>query len=204
MKNPYEILGISADATDEQVKEAYRNLAKKYHPDNYVNNPLADIAEEKMAEINSAYDEILEMRKKGQNNGSYAGVNYDGYGSYSSSSSSAASSRYPEIREMIRRGQIEEAERMLDNVSSMSRDAEWYFLKGVVQYRRGWMESAYQNIATACRLDPYNQEYRSTLSHIENAQTGGYRTQGGNSYSSCSCCDVCAAMACFDCLCDCC
>ena len=64
MNNPYEVLGVSETATDEEVKAAYRNLAKKYHPDNYTDSPLADVAEQKMKEINEAYDMINQMRQK--------------------------------------------------------------------------------------------------------------------------------------------
>jgi len=63
MNNPYEVLGVSETATDEEVKAAYRNLAKKYHPDNYTDSPLADVAEQKMKEINEAYDMINQMRQ---------------------------------------------------------------------------------------------------------------------------------------------
>ena len=56
MRDPYEILGVSRDASDEEIKNAYRQLARKYHPDNYADNPLSDLASEKMKEINEAYD----------------------------------------------------------------------------------------------------------------------------------------------------
>ena len=59
MKDPYSVLGVSQNATDEEIKKAYREQARKYHPDNYVDNPLSDLAEEKMQEINEAYDEII-------------------------------------------------------------------------------------------------------------------------------------------------
>ena len=65
MTDPYKVLGVSPDATDEQVKAAYRELAKKYHPDNYVNNPLSDLAQEKMKDINEAYDMIVTQRRQG-------------------------------------------------------------------------------------------------------------------------------------------
>jgi molecular chaperone DnaJ len=90
LKNPYEVLGISPSSTNEEVRDAYRTLAKKYHPDNYVDSPLADMAEEKMKEINSAYDEILRIRaneKKSNSQGSNYGnsdtgsANYGAYGS---------------------------------------------------------------------------------------------------------------------------
>ena len=81
MRDPYEVLGVSPDASDDEVKRSYRDLARKYHPDNYQNNPLADLAEEKMKEINEAYDAITRTRSGG---GAYAGggaaQNHGGYG----------------------------------------------------------------------------------------------------------------------------
>ena len=70
MTNPYSVLGVSPSATDDEIKKAYRELARKYHPDNYHDNPLADLASEKMKEINEAYDEITRQRAGG---GSAAG-----------------------------------------------------------------------------------------------------------------------------------
>ncbi|MFA6948143.1 MAG: DnaJ domain-containing protein, partial [Eubacteriales bacterium] len=83
MTDPYKVLGVSPDATDDEVKKAYRDLARKYHPDTYVNNPLADLAQEKMKEINEAYDEIQKMRASGAKNtssqtGGQSGNNYSG------------------------------------------------------------------------------------------------------------------------------
>ena len=59
VNDPYKVLEISPEATDEEVKTAYREMARKYHPDNYANNPLSDLAQEKMQEINEAYDTII-------------------------------------------------------------------------------------------------------------------------------------------------
>ena len=70
MNDPYQVLGVSKNATDEEIKKAYRDLARKYHPDNYHDNPLADLAQEKMKEINEAYDMITKSRSSG---GGYSG-----------------------------------------------------------------------------------------------------------------------------------
>ena len=77
MRDPYQVLGVPSTATDEEVKKAYRNLAKKYHPDNYHDDPLADLAQEKMKEINEAYEEIQNQRKRGASG--------NGYGAYGGS-----------------------------------------------------------------------------------------------------------------------
>ena len=85
MTDPYKVLGVSPNATDDEVKDAYRRLARKYHPDNYVNNPLSDLATEKMKEINEAYDEIQRQRKSGGSGygqQSYGGGYQQSYGGY--------------------------------------------------------------------------------------------------------------------------
>mgnify|MGYP000509594444 CR=1 FL=1 len=87
MKDPYSVLGVSQSASDDEIKKAYRELARKYHPDNYQNNPLADLAEEKMKEINEAYDAITKQRAGGggyqqqPSGGSYGGGYQTGYSS---------------------------------------------------------------------------------------------------------------------------
>ena len=63
--DPYKVLGVSPDASEEEVKSAYRQLVKKYHPDNYADSPLADLANEKMQEVNDAYDTVINRLRSG-------------------------------------------------------------------------------------------------------------------------------------------
>lgn len=192
MQNPYEVLGIQPTATDDEVKAAYRELAKKYHPDNYSNNPLSDLAEEKMQEINEAYDAIIRMRRQGGAVGGNAGYQRGG------------SSRYTDIRNLIRTGRTIDAEALLDGIPAPSRDAEWYFLKGSVLYKKGWLEESYSHFSTAVRMDPTNAEYRQALDQLDRQRrTGGYRVAPGMNTGGCSACDVCNSLICADCCCEC-
>ena len=154
MKDPYAVLGVSSNASDDEIKNAYRELARKYHPDNYADNPLSDLAGEKMKEINEAYDQIMNMRRAGKN-------------SNGSAYNSSASSSFPEVRTLINQGRLEQAQEVLDGVPPQSRDAEWYFLNGTVLYRRGWFDQAFTSFTTASRMDPSNMEYRNAVNNAQ-------------------------------------
>jgi len=197
MSDPYKVLGISPDASDEELKSAYRELARKYHPDSYANNPLSDLAVEKMKEINEAYDQVTAMRRDGKNGRAE---------SWGWASSSSSSSQFADIRRLINAGRITEAEELLDGVQRHARDAEWFFLKGSIQYARGWMEDAYENFSKACEMNPQNREYRAALGQLQWQRNNGrpqnaYRA--GSPMGGCSICDMCAAFMCADCLCSC-
>ena len=138
MRDPYEVLGVSPDAGDDEVKRAYRDLARKYHPDNYQNNPLADLAEEKMKEINEAYDAITRGRTVGSGGGYAQSYSYGGGASYQQQRQSGGAGVFIQARQAISRNDLEGAERLLH--SAPSRSGEWYFLMGSIAYRRGWLE----------------------------------------------------------------
>lgn len=196
MKNPYDVLGISENATNEEVKEAYKALAKKYHPDNYVDSPLAQMAEERMKEINEAYDEILRMRTSGgSKNGNYSNSHT------SSDFSSNYDSSYSQIRYSINKGDYKSAEKMLNDIPQTQRGAEWFFLKGCILVHRGYYFDAMRYVDKACELDPSNREYSTLRDNLRvQSQTFSNPTQHQQS-GGCNMCDVCSFLICLDCLC---
>ena len=197
MTDPYKVLGVSRDASDDEIKKAYRELARKYHPDNYANNPLSDLVEEKMKEINEAYDEVQKQRAN-KASGSTSPYQSSASGSYTHAG------EYRHIRELINDGSYSEADLILDSISQADRNAEWNFLKGCVLYQRGWYHDAQKLFETACYLDPNNTEYREALLRVINASAAfghGYRTINDH---SCSLCQLCGTCMCAELLCQCC
>ena len=197
MSDPYKVLGVPSSASDEEVKAAYRELARKYHPDAYVGNPLSDLAAEKMKEVNEAYDQVTTFRRNAGSQGTSQGP----------SGASASSSQFWDIRRLINAGRVTEAEELLDGVQRQARDAEWHFLKGSVQYTRGWMEDAYESFSRACEMNPHNREYRAALKQLQWQRGNGrpqnaYRTTNTHG-GGCNMCDVCATLYCADCCCEC-
>ena len=203
MKDPYQILGISSSATDEEVKNAYRALARKYHPDNYGDdNPLKDLANEKMQEINSAYDEIQRIRSSG-------GSSYRGNGTYYSSYSGTGSTSgvYYEIRQLINSRRFGEAERRIANIPISDRTAEWHYLNSIILMHRGNVNDAMRELEMACSMDPGNIEYQKAKEMFNTNARGYGSTYYGGGYrgrsSQDDACDCCMNLICLDCLCEC-
>lgn len=189
MKDPYEVLGVPHGASEETIKKAYRDLARKYHPDNYANNPLADLAQEKMKEINEAYDTLMKGGGT-SSSGGYSG-GYEGSGTFA------------EVRRLIQMGNLDAAEGKLNGIGSHS--AEWYYLRGVIAQKRGWMDEAAQNFRIAVSMDPQNFEYRQAAQNAGGSGAYTYRQQRYETRdASDECCSLCGTMMCLNCLCDCC
>ena len=206
MTDPYEGLNVPSTATDDEVKKAYHALARKYHPDNYHDNPLADLAQEKMKEVNAAYDAI-QRERSGRTSAGYA----QSYGTAYQTRQSGYQQQYQDTSEESRilhqvrwsvmmGGNLDQAERMLAQVSEQSRNGEWYFLMGQVCYRRGWVDEARRYYQTACAKDPGNGEYRQALDNVS-SRGSAYRPNGYGMSSTCGG-HLCGPLACSCLLCN--
>lgn len=202
MKDPYSILGVFPDASDEEIKTAYRELVRKYHPDNYSDdNPLKDLASEKMQEINAAYDEIQKLRSGSK--GSSAGKETGG----GTNQSYTGSAVYANIRRLINARKFNDAEKALFEIPDFDRTAEWHYLMSVVLMSRNRMNDAMRELEIACNLDPANTEYQRAKEMFNNAAGSygsAYYTTGRYSSSAADdACNCCSNLICLDCLCEC-
>lgn len=220
-QDPYKVLGVSPDASDEEIKKAYRDLTKKYHPDLNPNDPEAA---KKMNEINAAYDQIKNgtaQQTAGQGYGAYG--NYGGYGgqgsgyanqSYGWSSwdgpwgdwSDFAGARqterseYTAAKNYIRNGMYKEAVNALSGVPVSERDGKWYYLHAGANMYMGNKIAALESAKRAVEIEPGNEEYRRLL---EQLQSGGdfydnYTTQYSTGLSTDKLClTMCALNACL-------
>ena len=215
MTDPYQVLGVSPSATDEQIKNAYRELARKYHPDNYANNPLADLAQEKMKEINEAYDQIQRQRKQQQSSRSGQGYSQGGYsqsgysrGYAGQRSYAGGGSQFADIRQLLNANRVSDAEELLVGIPQSRRDAEWYFLRGRVFYVRGWLDQAYNYYVRANQMSPGNAEYQTALNQLmwqrnTGRPAGGYGDYRNVQTGGASGCDMCMGLICADTCCEC-
>ena len=170
--DPYKVLGVSPDASDEEIKRAYRRLAKKYHPDL---NPGDQEAARKMQEINAAYEQIKNPQKQQPGYGSYG--SYGGYDPFGGQQQHQENSYFQAAAQYIRFGRFREALNTLDAMSE--RNARWYYLSALANDGLGNQVTALEHIRRAVSLEPDNMEYLQTLEAIEHGGAA-YRRQAGN------------------------
>lgn len=178
--NPYEVLGVSQNATDEEIKAAYRKLVKKYHPDRFASDPAKQAAaSEKLKQVNAAYDMLTKMKQ----------------GNYSQASGSP---QFAAVRMAIQRGELANAEAMLNRMDA--RNAEWHYLMGVILFRRGWYDGAAEHFNIAYQMEPGNAEYEQAMRTMSQA-SGAYMDFGGaeggmNSRKMWGICSTCLCLGC--------
>ncbi len=171
MLDPYKVLGVSRDASDEEIKKAYRRLSRKYHPDANINNPNKAQAEERFKEVQQAYEQIMKEREYGSSD-SYTG--YDGgFGGYGGQRSSGyqdeESIRRQAAANYIQSGHYQEALNVLSSLSQ--RNGQWYYLSAMANMGLGNNVNALNHIREAVRLEPNNTQYRMLLNRMEGGGT---------------------------------
>ena len=195
--NPYKVLGVSENASFEEIRRAYLALVKKYHPDKYTDTDLKDLANEKLKEVNEAYDQLTKNKSRGTSASSSSGYSRSSY-------SGAHAEEYMRARLFINQGNLFEAQRILDKIAD--RNADWYYLNGIIYFRQNMHDRAAQHFETAYRMDPDNAEYRNAYNSVYSM--GGYYRSGGRRYPNdsnsggCSTCDICTGLLCADCCCE--
>lgn len=205
--DPYQVLGINKNATEEEIRAAYHELVKKYHPDKYQDNPLADLAQEKLQEVNEAYEMLMKpstTTTSGYSGSSSSYGSYGGYGTsyggatygtgYESNYAESGSSDYYDIRSALDRNELGKAEQLLG--ARVRRDAEWYFLSGVYHYKRGYYDAALREVRQAINMAPNNQEYQNIYRKISGTGTIYKANSTNRGYSSPSCAE-CAMCYCL-------
>lgn len=205
--NPYKVLGVSENASQEEIRAAYLELVKKYHPDKYTDNPLKDLAGEKLKEINQAYEMLTKKQTAG--NGGYNASSSGTYGSYNTGNSYSRpgggtaysgpfATEFARARSFINQNNLTAARSILDNVSV--HNAEWNYLYGVIYLRQGAYEKAFSCISRAYEAEPDNAEYRNAYLSLNNSGRTYQRNTNGNIDTS-PCCDICSILMCLNCCC---
>ncbi len=203
MIDPYSVLGVSPNASDDDIKKAYRNLSRKYHPDANINNPNKAQAEEKFKQVQAAYDQIQQMKKgtwnggpqsSGYNSssGPYGGFSgFDGFGGFGGFggfnqgfNQSSAGNGQPDylrsVRTYIQSGHYREALNLLNNIQD--RSAEWYYLSAIANVNLGNNVVAKEHAEQATRMAPGNMQYQQLLQSLRSGNT--WYTQQAQDYGN--------------------
>ncbi|MGN0630727.1 MAG: DnaJ domain-containing protein [Ruminococcus sp.] len=162
MKGPYQILGVSRDSSDEEIKKAYRKLCRKYHPDLNMNKPDSDMYEERFKEIQSAYQAIMNERQGKSFEGDFSGS-----GSCYSSGSDENTMHKRAAINFIQNRRFAEAVNVLNSITS--RDAEWYYISAVAHSGIGTTATALQYAQTAAQMEPGNMQYQMLVRQLQSS-----------------------------------
>lgn len=191
--DPYKILEISPSASNDEIKKAYREMSRKYHPDSYVDNPLSNLAEEKFKEVQEAYEQIMKDRENGYGSGSYAQSSYSGEGSDESTEMAM-------VYSYLNARRYRDALSVLAGISNHT--ARWYYYSGVANAGMGNNVVALDYAREAARLEPGNPEYSNFLNQL-NWQSQRYQNTRYNTTGSFGTGNLCCDLWCADSLCEC-
>ena len=205
MIDPYQVLGVSRSASDDEIKKAYRSLSRKYHPDANINNPNKDQAEEKFKQVQQAYDQIMKEKQSGAAGaGGYGGAgSSSSYGGSSNNAGSSAQDDNPKVRaagNFISNGYYNEALKVLEEVPFAERRGRWYYYSAIANQKLGNTATAIEHIQRAVSLEPNNMQYRQFMQIIENG--GSWYSDMGDIYGRPSgrgseCCSLLATFLCW-------
>lgn len=189
----YNVLGLQPGANEDQIKVAYRELAKKYSGAEYEVSPLKEDAARKMDELNEAFDTLMSLARGADS----AEVTQP----VGPAAGAQGSNRYTAIRQLINQGQADEALAELQAVQS-SHDAEWNFLMGSAYYYKGHLQQALFYFQQAVQMEPANPEYQAALRNLTGSASGEmpgnpYRQDQGAAAMNCAC-NTCGLMCCMD------
>lgn len=204
MIDPYQVLGVSPSASDEEIKKAYRSLSRRYHPDANVNNPNKEQAEEMFKKVQQAYDQIMKERQQGYSyngagrsssgpTGGFGGFDFGGFGDARQSSGyqSQESPRMQAAANYLRNAHYVEALHVLSDIPLSERTGRWYYYSAVANQGSGNNATAMEQIRKAVALEPSNMQYRQFQQHLEYGGTwytnmsGSYDRPYSNSNSLC-------------------
>lgn len=203
--DPYQVLGVSRGASDEEIKKAYRNLSRKYHPDANMNNPNKAAAEEKFKQVQQAYDQIMKEKEMGASGGAYGGFGDFGFGGYQNRQSTGGSEYENRMRaaaNYIQSRHFKEALNVLNSVQE--RNALWYYYSAIANNGAGNNVMALQHAKQAAAMEPGNFQYRQLLQQLEGGGTW-YRDMQGPFYQySAGGSDFCVKLCIANLVCNCC
>lgn len=230
MTDPYQVLGVSRDASSDEIKKAYRKLSRKYHPDANINNPNKEAAEAKFKEVQAAYNQIMQEKEHGTSGQSYGGYGssggygggssaggqgywgyggFGGFGGYGGQQQSQQGQyqdeealKFRAALNYINAGSYTEALHVLESISN--RTAQWYYLSAIANARMGSNINAKEHARRAVEMEPNNMQYRQLLSQLESG--GQWYQDMGQSYGmpNINLNDMCCKILCFASICQCC
>jgi len=196
INDPYQVLGVSPSATNDEVKRAYRDLSRKYHPDSYVDNPLADLAEEKFKEVQEAYDQIMKQREAG-----YSDPNSYTYGQSASYGGSGEENvQMQAVYNFINNARYREALNVLAGIPN--RNARWYYCSAIANAEIGNNLEAVNHARQAVNMEPGNPEYNNLLNQLQ-WRSQRYQNTSRNGGSGYDMENLCCNLWCADTLCEC-